>query len=600
MSKETERNQKVKVLEFKLDLNKSQQQLVDSWLEDLRWVWNEGLALIQELHHFNYYEWLDKKLDKLGIDKGDIRRCYLKFSKSSAFAAVCPIATGKGDDLRPISSILLPEKPRLRGLKYVVISKKNYQLSDAFNRPLFDAINRVPSKYINGVLALLSKAWASYTDKGRTTSHAIKFKSKLRGDSVNTLYSFQPETIAVEDGKIFCPGFRWLGLLSVVNNGLLKRWPADVQPRTLKICRKASGYYLQLGGNIQPVPVKHSVKSCGLDVGLQYIYADDAGHTVAPPKYYRASEKRLKRLQRKLARQKALNPRGSANQEKTKKKISRTHEKTRLQRRSFNHKLSTYLVRTYDAIAAESIKIANLVRRPKPKKREDGQGYERNNAKAKSGLNKSFADAGLGQLLTMIESKAKACGRTFARVAPHYTSQDCPNCGYRQEKALSQRTHLCAKCGYTTQRDVAAAINIKAKAFGGSLHLPLQSSIEATPLVLGEVTPVEAGAKPPMKQEPTQVGHLGDAETTSNCAGEGVPAGNTLPNPSQLPVLLTPDLNCYPTEIRATPEPPIQTDLQTPANCLEVQVKNSKRRKAKQCANSDAGMQIELDLWGTG
>ena len=77
---------------------------------------------------------------------------------------------------------------------------------------------------------------------------------------------------------------------------------------------------------------------------------------------------------------------------------------------------------------------------------------------------RSFADAGLGQLLTMIKTKAKVHGRKFVRVQPHYTSQDCPQCGHRAKKSLSTRIHLCGECGYQEQRDVAAAINIRNKA----------------------------------------------------------------------------------------------------------------------------------------
>lgn len=207
--------------------------------------------------------------------------------------------------------------------------------------------------------------------------------------------------------------------------------------------------------------MKPSEIACGLDVGLQFIVADDAGNVVAPPKYYRQSEKQLKRLQRKLRRQES----GSGKQKKTQHRLARLHERIADQRRLFNHKLSTYRVRTYGAIAVEDIKLANLVRRSKPVETEEGScKWQHNYAFVKSGLNKSFLDAGLGQLLSMMEVKAKAGGREFVRVSAAYTSCDCPECGYRQKKSLSQRTHLCQQCGYTTKRDTAAAQVIKGKA----------------------------------------------------------------------------------------------------------------------------------------
>ena len=64
----------MKTIEFKLQLNKTQQAIIDSWLDSLRWVWNEGLSLLLEYHHHQYYNWLDTK-----IADTDYRRCYRKF-----------------------------------------------------------------------------------------------------------------------------------------------------------------------------------------------------------------------------------------------------------------------------------------------------------------------------------------------------------------------------------------------------------------------------------------------------------------------------------------------------------------------------------------
>lgn len=38
----------MKTLEFKLTLTLAQQQTIDLWLDQLRWIWNEGLSLLEE------------------------------------------------------------------------------------------------------------------------------------------------------------------------------------------------------------------------------------------------------------------------------------------------------------------------------------------------------------------------------------------------------------------------------------------------------------------------------------------------------------------------------------------------------------------------
>lgn len=61
-----------------------------------------------------------------------------------------------------------------------------------------------------------------------------------------------------------------------------------------------------------------------------------------------------------------------------------------------------------------------------------------------------------------LEYFANKYGKVALPVEPHYTSQECPDCGVMVKKSLSTRTHTC-KCGCVLQRDHAAAINILRK-----------------------------------------------------------------------------------------------------------------------------------------
>ena len=109
----------------------------------------------------------------------------------------------------------------------------------------------------------------------------------------------------------------------------------------------------------------------------------------------------------------------------------------------------------------EDIQTANLTRRPKPK-RDDNGTYLPNGAAAKGGLNKSILDAGWGMFMQMCTSKAEGAGRTIAKVDPKFSSQVCSNCGQVRKKELSERWHSC-DCGAELDRDVNAAINILAR-----------------------------------------------------------------------------------------------------------------------------------------
>ncbi|MEY2984117.1 MAG: adenine-specific methyltransferase protein class, partial [Cyanobacteriota bacterium] len=75
-------------------------------------------------------------------------------------------------------------------------------------------------------------------------------------------------------------------------------------------------------------------------------------------------------------------------------------------------------------------------------------------------LAKSISDAGWATSCQWLKYFGEKYGRVTVAVLPHYTSQNCSNCGETVKKALSVRTHNCPHCGYIEDRDVNAAKNI--------------------------------------------------------------------------------------------------------------------------------------------
>src|SRR5919198_4357066 len=51
-------------------------------------------------------------------------------------------------------------------------------------------------------------------------------------------------------------------------------------------------------------------------------------------------------------------------------------------------------------------------------------------------------------------------GKVVVAVPPAYTTQECSRCGTLGKKALSERTHVCPKCGLVLGRDHNAAVTI--------------------------------------------------------------------------------------------------------------------------------------------
>lgn len=78
----------------------------------------------------------------------------------------------------------------------------------------------------------------------------------------------------------------------------------------------------------------------------------------------------------------------------------------------------------------------------------------------KTGLNRSILDIGMGMLRQAIEYKVTEAGGHFVEIPTQKIkpTQTCPSCYYQAKKTLDERVHVCQKCGYKEDRDVASAI----------------------------------------------------------------------------------------------------------------------------------------------
>jgi putative transposase len=82
-------------------------------------------------------------------------------------------------------------------------------------------------------------------------------------------------------------------------------------------------------------------------------------------------------------------------------------------------------------------------------------------------LAKSISDASWYNFRALLEYFGTKFGREVIAVPPHFTSQECSNCGGKVQKSLSTRTHSCPRCGHIEQRDVNAAKVILSRATTG-------------------------------------------------------------------------------------------------------------------------------------
>jgi putative transposase len=96
--------------------------------------------------------------------------------------------------------------------------------------------------------------------------------------------------------------------------------------------------------------------------------------------------------------------------------------------------LAGELVNKAEVIFVEDLKVSNMAKRNKPKQDEAGT-FLPNGQSAKSGLNKSFADAGIaGFLNEILPYKAARAGRLVVKVNPAGTSQPKSNLPQQSSK----------------------------------------------------------------------------------------------------------------------------------------------------------------------
>jgi len=168
--------------------------------------------------------------------------------------------------------------------------------------------------------------------------------------------------------------------------------------------------------------------------------AEPSTVTVSRDPAGRCDRARLVLAQRRLAR----TQKGSANRDKARLKVARVHARICDRRRDFLHKLTTQLVRDNQAVVIEDLSVHNMVRNHH--------------------LARAISDAAWRQMRTMLAYKCDWYGHDLVVTGRWYpSSTTCSACGHRVGPLpLNVREWECVNCGIRHDRDINAAINIRA------------------------------------------------------------------------------------------------------------------------------------------
>ncbi|WP_052568514.1 RNA-guided endonuclease InsQ/TnpB family protein [Ktedonobacter racemifer] len=279
----------------------------------------------------------------------------------------------------------------------------------------------------------LGRAFAAFFEGH---AHRPRFKSKKRSRPSFYLANDQFE---LGDHRIWVPKLGWVNMAEKV------RFVGKITGA--RITKTADWWFVSIQVEMpDPISVKRPA-AIGIDVGLNRLATLSTGEEVENQAFLKTALKKLRQANKRLHRRKP----GSKNREKARRQVARLHYRITSLRDDVLHKLTTGLANCYGIIGIEDLNLKGLLKNRT--------------------LARSFSDAALGKLLSLLTTKVEQRGGQVIKVDRFFaSSKTCHGCGWKwEDMQLSDRVFLCqnAHCAYyqfSQERDRNAALNILGEA----------------------------------------------------------------------------------------------------------------------------------------
>ncbi len=272
-----------------------------------------------------------------------------------------------------------------------------------------------------------------------------KFKNKhsrctYRTNCIRSSYkgkNYSNIKIDLNTGIIKLPKIGYIPIRGYRN---LKELPGRIINVT--VSRDNGRYYVSVCVEVDTdIPEFRLRNAVGIDLGVKNLVVTSDGVKYSAMKAIRKYEKKIKGLNRWLARcQKE-----SKNRVKVIKKLQVAYRKLRNSRKYYTHLITSTLVRENDIIVTENLNVQDMIKNSNNK------------------MPKYLSDSCFGEIIRQLEYKCCWQGKKLIKVPTYYaSSQICNVCKNKNKKVknLNIRKWECSSCGCINDRDINASLNI--------------------------------------------------------------------------------------------------------------------------------------------
>ncbi|NJR48082.1 MAG: transposase [Hyellaceae cyanobacterium CSU_1_1] len=355
----------------------------------------------------------------------------------------------------------LKDKPEFYGQKKQLPVIKQDLVSVSWSGELLD-FNLVPSQTLQEVCKRVKLAFDRFIagDKNGKRSGKPRFKNTARFRSM--VFEGAKFHSCSVGGKWLYVSLPKIGVLNVRHHRPI---PDGAVLKQTQIVKKADGWYINLRLQDDSVPdfqfdiIPSWNNSLGMDAVL---HEDD--YLATSEGFKLPSLKSFRSAQGKLAcfsKRKSAKKKGSKSRRKLAKSEAKLHQQIARARKDHSYNTAHVLLKTGKKVFFhEKLNLTGLSRRNKAKQDDEGK-YLPNGQSAKSGLNKSWADAAFGQFFNILKFKAEKAGALVIPVNPQYTSQLLP---YKDEFVFTDcgiREYWDEEYQLLIDRDISAGLNVK-------------------------------------------------------------------------------------------------------------------------------------------